>query len=72
MQTPVAPIENAITASEYLSREDMSLVFHKKTDVTTFFTAYCSNKALKVSNKIAKFVPIETSKDYGLGVIRTL
>ena len=36
----LAPIENVITAQEYLSREDMSLVLYNiKTDVTTTFTA---------------------------------
>ena len=34
------PMQNAITAQEYFSREDMSLVLHRmKTDVTTSCTA---------------------------------
>ena len=36
----LAPTKNAITAQEYLSREDMSLIFHSiKTDVISSFTA---------------------------------
>ena len=45
----LAPTKNAITAQEYLSREDMSL------DVTTSFTA-AKPRAVKWSNFCAHFL----------------
>ena len=53
----LVPTKNAITAQEYLSREDMSLVLHSmKTDVTLL--ALPLNQGTEIKKKMLNFIPI--------------